>query len=416
MDVAERPAWARRIVAERAARDMSQRGLARAMRMHAENPPEGKGRELDVENLRRRIIDWEKGRNSPDDYHMQLIARTFGTVTAAFFPEQEKQRRERELSKTHGQDTLTIVSRLQRSDIDSATIDALRITVDQLCCDYANVPSEQLIVQGRQWLENVAGLLNGSLTLSQHREAMVLAGWLALLVGCVEYDMGRSSAAERTRRAALSLATEAEHAEIAGWAHEMKSWFSLTTGDFRGVIAAARTGAEIAPSHSVAVQLAAQEAKAWARVGDRRQVELALDRGRQKLEGMPYPENVANHFVVDPSKFDFYAMDCYRLLGEDALAETYATEVLRAGTDFGGRDVSTMRNAEARITLGVVAARQGDLDQALTYGGRALDADRQSLPSLLMVSQELEAEVQAHFADDPDAIDYSQRLAELRAG
>lgn len=363
MDVAERPAWARRIVAERAARDMSQRGLARAMRMHAENPPEGKGRELDVENLRRRIIDWEKGRNSPDDYHMQLIARTFGTVTAAFFPEQEKQRRERELSKTHGQDTL-----------------------------------------------------NGSLTLSQHREAMVLAGWLALLVGCVEYDMGRSSAAERTRRAALSLATEAEHAEIAGWAHEMKSWFSLTTGDFRGVIAAARTGAEIAPSHSVAVQLAAQEAKAWARVGDRRQVELALDRGRQKLEGMPYPENVANHFVVDPSKFDFYAMDCYRLLGEDALAETYATEVLRAGTDFGGRDVSTMRNAEARITLGVVAARQGDLDQALTYGGRALDADRQSLPSLLMVSQELEAEVQAHFADDPDAIDYSQRLAELRAG
>ncbi|MFE4968346.1 hypothetical protein [Streptomyces sp. NPDC056660] len=86
----------------------------------------------------------------------------------------------------------------------------------------------------------------------------------------------------------------------------------------------------------MAVQLAAQEAKAWARIGDRRQVEVALDKGRRLLEGMPYPENLDNHFVVDPAKFDFYAVDCYRLVGEDKLAHTLAEEVLRAGTDFAG--------------------------------------------------------------------------------
>ncbi|MEV8204371.1 hypothetical protein [Streptomyces sp. NPDC079189] len=37
---------------------------------------------------------------------------------------------------------------------------------------------------------------------------------------------------------------------------------------------------------------------------------------------MPYPENLDHHFVVDPAKFDFYAMDCYRLLGEDRFART----------------------------------------------------------------------------------------------
>ncbi len=67
----------------------------------------------------------------------------------------------------------------------------------------------------------------------------------------------------------------------------------------------------MAPVHGVTVQLAAQEAKAWARIGDRRQTEVALDRGRRLLDSMPYPENLDNHFVVDPTKFDFYAMDCY---------------------------------------------------------------------------------------------------------
>jgi hypothetical protein len=116
----------------------------------------------------------------------------------------------------------------------------------------------------------------------------------------------------------------------------------------------------------VAVQLAAQEAKAWARIGDRRQTEVALDRGRRLLDAMPYPENLDHHFVVDPTKFDFYAMDCYRLLADDKLAENLANEVIQASTDFDGRERAPMRLAEARITLGVVAAsprRPGRSDQ-----------------------------------------------------
>ena len=89
------------------------------------------------------------------------------------------------------------------------------------------------------------------------------AGWITLLLGCVEYDTGNRSAAETTRQAALSLGTEAEHAEIRAWAHEIRAWMALTSGDYHGVVAAARAGADAAPHHSVAVQLAGQEAKAW---------------------------------------------------------------------------------------------------------------------------------------------------------
>jgi hypothetical protein len=61
-------------------------------------------------------------------------------------------------------------------------------------------------------------------------------------------------------------------------------------------------------------------------------------------------------------------MDCYRMLGENRMAQTLADEVIRAGTDFDGMEHSPVRIAEARITMGAVAAREGDLDSALNYG------------------------------------------------
>jgi tetratricopeptide (TPR) repeat protein len=402
----ERPAWARRIAAERAARDWSQRDAVKALRAHAteELPAD--------ESMIRQWKRWESGQ-LPNEYYRPLIAAVFGTVTHALFPAPTRRDGDKEILATSGMETLEIVSRLNRSDVDTATLDALRMTADRLCSEYPYMPSEQLLIEGRQWLRRVVDLHSKSLTLAQHREVLALSGWLALLVGCVEYDTGARHAAESTRRAALSLATESGHVEVGGWAHEMRAWFALTTGDYRGVIAAAQAGADLAANHGVAVQLAGQEAKAWARLGDRRQVEVALDKGRRLLEGMPHPENLDNHFVVDPAKFDFYAMDCYRLVGEDKLARNLAEEVLRAGTDFDGTERKPMRNAEARVTLGVTAAREGDLEQALIMGDRALEGDRQSVPSLIMTSRELAAEMRRTYASEPAAQDYLARLREL---
>jgi hypothetical protein len=133
---------------------------------------------------------------------------------------------------------------------------------------------------------------------------------------------------------------------------------------------AAEAGKVVASRSSVAVQLAAQRAKAWARMGDRRQVEVALDEGRTLLEALPYPGDLDNHFIVDPSKFDFYVMDCYRHVGEDRLAEIYAREVIRASTDFDGTERKPMRNAEARITLGSSPPAPATSSERWTSAGR----------------------------------------------
>jgi tetratricopeptide (TPR) repeat protein len=364
---------------------------------------------------------WESGEVKPDGrpgakpFFQPMIARTFGTVTHAFFPVAPQRDPDTDVLALTGMDTLELVSRLQRSDLDQATLDGLRIMADRLCSEYPFMPADQLLTEGRAWLRRITSLQGQRVTLKQHREILVLAGWVALLVGCVEYDTGQRHAAETTRQAALSLGVEADHGEIIAWAHEMRAWINLTNGDYNGVIAAARNGTDVTPHYSVAVQLFAQEAKAWARMGDRRQTEVALDKGRSLLESLPYPENVDHHFVVDPTKFDFYAMDCYRTLGVNPMAETLAQEVIQAHTDFDGRERAPMRMAEARITLGVIRAREGDLEGAIEQGSRALAGERKSLPSLLMVSRDLTKVLKDRYSDESQTRDYLDQLTALSA-
>ncbi|MFJ7968527.1 hypothetical protein [Streptomyces sp. NPDC096324] len=74
-----RPAWARRIAAERMARDWSQRDAVRALRAHA--PTELPADESMIRQWKR----WESGQ-TPNDFYQPLIAALFGTVTHALFP------------------------------------------------------------------------------------------------------------------------------------------------------------------------------------------------------------------------------------------------------------------------------------------------------------------------------------------
>jgi tetratricopeptide (TPR) repeat protein len=343
-------------------------------------------------------------------------------VTGAIWPVTASRDADAELAAGAGMDTVEIITRLRSSSIDEATLDGLRITVDRLCSEYPYMPAAELLVEGKAWLRRMIAMLDRRLTLGQHREILTMAGWLAALVGCVQYDITDRTAAEATRKAAWNLGGESGNAEIMGWSQEMRAWFALTKGNYRAVLDAAEVGQAAAPGGPAAVQLYAQKAKAWARIGDRRQVEVALDQGRALLEQLPYPENLDNHFAVDPAKWDFYSMDCYRILGgldtgttENKLAGTYAREILRTGIDSTGFERTPMRNAEARITLGVISAREGELEQALAYGRQAIGGERLSVPSLLMVSGELATIVGERYPKDADAGEYLDQLRHLRS-
>lgn len=405
-----RPSWAKRMRAERQARGWSQADAVRALETSSDAALPS------FTSLLRNWKRWEAGDAEPDGFYKPLIAKIFGTVSAAFFPRAGHKNADSELLEGVGMTTLELVSRLRASDVSPATIEALRITADRLCSEYPYMNPEQLAFEGQAWLRRIFSLLDRRLTLRQHQEILTLAGTVSLLIGCVEYDMGRRQEARATRRAALSLGEEAGNPDVVGWAHEMAAWFAITQGDYRGVINAASAGEHIAQGRSVSVQLLAQKAKAWARMGNHREMEDALDRGRTILETLPYPEDIDHHFVVDPSKFDFYAMDCYRLSGDNERAAIYAQEVIRSSTDLDGVERKPMRIAEAQITLAVIAARQGDLEHAVALGRRAISGSRKSIPSLIMVSGELRDILSSRYRSEPEAVSYLEELRELASG
>jgi hypothetical protein len=107
-------------------------------------------------------------------------------------------------------------------------------------------------------------------------------------------------------------------------------------------------------------------------------------------------------------------MDCYRQVGETERARELSEEVIRASTDFDRKERWPMRIAEAEIMLGVVAAREGDLDEAVVHGRRALAGSRQSIPSLAMVSGDLGYVLTDRYRGEPEAEAYLEQLRNLQ--
>jgi hypothetical protein len=403
----DRPSWAIRMTREREARGWSKPQAVANLRLTyaAMNHDKHGGSQ---ESLLRQWKEWEAGRVRPM-FWARYVAATFGTVEDDLFPVDTAI--DTGLITTAGMDTAELLARLSRSSVDEATLYAVTVTVDRLCTEYRWRPTNELRVEGQEWLRRITRLLDQRLTYHQHGEVLALAGLLALLVGCVEFDAGDQLAAETTRRFALELGSEIDNREIMGWAHEMSAWFALTNGDYHQVLAVSDHGRKTAGRRGVSVQLAAQEVKAWARLKNRRQVEVSLDRGRNLLESLPRPTNPDHHFQIDPAKWHFYAMDAYRNVGEDCLATTYANEVLRIGTAANGEERSPMRNAEAHVTLAVAAARSGDIDAALTHGHEALVSTRRSVPTLRMVGTEFGGTLTELLGrNDPRVRDYQADL------
>lgn len=389
--------WVDRLVRDREVRGMTQREAAERLALYTDESLPA------VDSILRSWKRWERAQATPSPVYQAAIAKMFGSVPAAYFGATVERRYPSRLS---ADETVELVARLRASKIDDATLDAMRLTVEGLCTDYSYGNRDQLRVEARSWLGRLSEPLASQLTYRQHGDVLEMAGWLTLLVACLSWDASDATAAEQARRSAIQLGRDVDHPEILGWAAEIRAWMALTNGDLTGTVAAAREGLLVAGQTGVAVQLHAQAARAWARLGDKAHAHLALDQGRELMANLPVPTNPRNHFAVDPVKVDFYAMDIWRLLGENAMAAAVAEMISRTSTSPIDETPSPMRLAEARMCNATIHARGGDIDGALTLAESALEVNRKSRPSLLMLGGE--------FADEVTKID-GRKGAEYRA-
>jgi hypothetical protein len=313
-------------------------------------------------------------------------------------------------------DIAEMLRRTEMSSINSAALESIEEGIDQLARAYPYANADRLHERTRNGLQYVTKQLEGRMTLRQHRELLVDAGWLFLLNACVQYDRGQREAANLSKAAALRIGEEAGHGEIKAWAWEIEAWFALTQSRWQDMLEAVEAGHMADQTHSVGVQLYAHKARAAARMGDGRLVRESLDAGRARLDRLPRPDHPEHHFIIDPDKWDFYEMDAYRLLGDDERAAAHARSVVKISTGPDGTEISPMRAAEARLTLGVAAARTGDIEEAIGMGTTALKADRKSLPSLLLVADELDKELRSRYPREAATRDFHEQITTIKRG
>jgi transcriptional regulator with XRE-family HTH domain len=301
---------------------------------------------------------------------------------------------------------IELARRAEASDLGSGTLELLDAAVDRMCRDYPTEDPVELSQQAARHLRYVTNLLGGQLTLAQHRELLVMSGWLAALLACTCYDAGDARAAETARVMTRDFGTQAGHAQLVAWSFEIAAYFALVEGRYRDTVALSEAGLEHAGATNAAVQLALQAARGYARVGDPRARE-ALSAGNAVLGRLPVPEHPEHHFVFDRGKYEFYAGTILTWLGDDDTALEHAEEVMRQCEAAGGWP---MRLGMSLLDVGVLAGRHGDLDEAVSHGIAALTLPRRSA-QLLPRATELRDQLAGRYPGERLVAEYGELLA-----
>lgn len=256
-------------------------------------------------------------------------------------------------------EALELVRRVTASDVSTETLNRLERAADRMAMAYATTPPDELLPRVRKHLRYAGSLLDARKSIVQHRRLVVVGGWLSLLRATLHIDLRQAGAAAAHLDAATGLAEQADHPEIAAWALETRAWYSLTGGDYRGALEQSQRAQAVAPQGSSAyLQATAQEGRAWARLGDRRQTSKVLT-GLERLAGArPEPDQPEHHYHYDPAKAHAYAATTLAWAGDPA-AVRVAQEVLGELQRDGARP---RRMASARLDMGLalLAADRGD--------------------------------------------------------
>jgi transcriptional regulator with XRE-family HTH domain len=266
---------------------------------------------------------------------------------------------------------LDLARRAEVTEAGAGTVERLELAVDELATAYPGTPPGELLGRVRAYLGYVGTLLDGRITLAEHRRLLIAGGWLSLLAATTLIDLHRDHAAAAHLRTAARLARETGHAEIAAWCLETQAWQVLTEGDYRRAVEISQAAKQIAPkSGSAFIQATAQEGRAWARLGDASQTRAALGRVEALVAQLPMPDRPEHHYRYDPAKSEAYTATTLAWLGDPA-AESYARHILarlESATDGPPRP---RRAASARLDLSLALIASGRHDEA---AGTALEA------------------------------------------
>ncbi len=259
-----------------------------------------------------------------------------------------------------------LTRRVAARDVGDETLAALELAVDELAVAYSRTPPRDLLPRIRRHLRYADQLLDARKTLAQQRRLLAVCGWLTLLAATIHIDLQQRAVASAELTTALQLARHAEHPEIAAWTLETRAWDTLTGGDFKQAVALSQQAQAVAPRDGSAfIQATAQEGRAHARMGSRRETLAALDRTTRLAAPLATPDRPEHHYRYDPGKALAYTATTLSWLGDPA-AVGCAREVVAQMEAVPDGISRPRRIASGRLDLALALLGAGAPDEAAT--------------------------------------------------
>jgi transcriptional regulator with XRE-family HTH domain len=304
------------------------------------------------------------GKQNPSPKIAQLLDDALGTggTLAGSPPSTPPAAAQPEVALDDELAAIEVSRRASSTSVGEVTVGRLEQAVDDLAVSYPHLAPGVLLQRVRGYLDYTTGLLDGKVTLGEHRRLLVTTGWLSLLSATCLIDLRKFPAAAAYLRTAAELALETGHAEIAAWALETKAWQLVTDGEYERAVALSQAAQRTAPREgSAVIQATAQEA--WARLGSGRETRAALARAETLASPLPQPDRPEHHYRYDPGKAETYIATTLAWVGDPAAAG-YARDVLRRLEDPAGGPRRPRRVELARLDLALALTASGELDEA----------------------------------------------------
>jgi transcriptional regulator with XRE-family HTH domain len=285
----------------------------------------------------------------------------------------------------------------------------LELAVEQYARAYWSTPAGVLFGQVRQCRQLVEGMLDQRQPTGSRQHLHLVAGWLSALLGNLSFHLSDYSAARMHLGTAGRLGQEAGHNGMVAWVRGAQSMVELYDNRPEEALRLAREGQALAPNPLVRAQLASWgEARALARMGERRGVLEAIARGSRAIESSDDDHSRGGVFSFSVGEFEQYC-------GTACLWLDLPEEAKRhAGHAFQLRETVAAK-ALARLDIATAESQLGRPAEASEIGAEVLQMPAEYLiDPIVRRATELVASLRQH-GSLAEVRDFHERLAALVA-
>jgi transcriptional regulator with XRE-family HTH domain len=252
----------------------------------------------------------------------------------------------------------------EASDLGPATLEHLDLAVERLGLVYLTTPPGLLLEELRWYRRRAVEVLKGRHTLTQQRRLYVAAGWLTGLLGHLAFDVGDYQASRAHCVTAWQLAEDAGERELGAWVRNIQAMVALYTRRFREAVRYAEAGGDLAAAGTTgSVQLPVLAARAHARLGHRRETDLAIRQAARAFDGLQVTSQPESVFSVDAARVPFCAGTAYVWL-DPQRAVVHTREAISLYDAPTGTGRWPANQALARLDLATALAQLGEPEQA----------------------------------------------------